>query len=69
MSSTAVTPERLSLVDRCDQCGAQAYVRVTLTAGTLLFCGHHFHRHADLLRPQALSIEDFTGDLSTPTGS
>lgn len=28
--------------DRCDRCAAQAYVRVELKAGELLFCGHHF---------------------------
>ena len=31
----------LTAVDRCDRCGAQAYVRATLlNGGELLFCGH-----------------------------
>jgi hypothetical protein len=32
----------LTLADRCDRCGAQAFVRAVLPGGTdLLFCGHH----------------------------
>ncbi|MGI8665383.1 MAG: DUF7455 domain-containing protein, partial [Jatrophihabitans sp.] len=38
-STLAVAP--LTAVDRCDRCGAQAYVRVTLPAGSeLMFCAH-----------------------------
>lgn len=35
--------------DRCDRCGAQAFVEVTLEAGVLMFCGHHFAKHEDAL--------------------
>lgn len=36
----------LRLTDRCDRCGAAAYVRVTLPSGMdLLFCGHDFATH------------------------
>ena len=31
----------LTAFDRCDSCGAQAYIRVTLASGDLLFCAHH----------------------------
>ena len=31
----------LTALDRCDSCGAQAYVRVTLASGDLLFGAHH----------------------------
>lgn len=31
----------LSAADRCDACGAQAYIRVGLSTGELLFCSHH----------------------------
>ena len=34
---------------RCDRCGAQAKTRVTLHAGELLFCGHHYREHAEAL--------------------
>jgi hypothetical protein len=48
----------LSLSDRCDRCGSQAYVRVDLPAGTLLFCAHHFQEHESRLRPIAIRVID-----------
>jgi hypothetical protein len=42
------TITELSRQDRCDRCGAQAYVRATLPGDDglqLLFCGHHFRAH------------------------
>ena len=36
----------LSAIDRCDRCGAQAYVRVELAGNAeLLFCAHHARQH------------------------
>ncbi|MCW2287846.1 hypothetical protein [Leucobacter luti] len=43
----------LSALDRCDSCGAQAYVRVELSGSELLFCAHHAHKHEAKLRPMA----------------
>ena len=54
--------------DRCDSCGAQAYVRVTIPSGALLFCGHHAAKHKDQLISQALTWHDETFRLS-PTGA
>jgi hypothetical protein len=49
----------LNASDRCDRCGAQAYVRVTLANGfDLLFCSHHGKEHADKLKQVALKIHD-----------
>lgn len=64
--STALAPSAsLTAADRCDRCGAQAYVRVVLTAGgDLLFCAHHYAEHADRLRPQAAQILDETHRLT-----
>jgi hypothetical protein len=41
--TTAVADRTLNALDRCDRCGAQAYVRAVLetSGGELLFCGHH----------------------------
>ena len=62
--SVTVT-ETLTTADRCDRCGAQAYLRVTLTSGgELLFCGHHGRAHSDKLRQVALKIQDETAKLS-----
>ena len=55
---------RLSALDRCDRCGAQAFVQVELDAGAeLLFCAHHARQHADKLREVALLIHDETNCL------
>jgi hypothetical protein len=65
MASTLTAPA-LSATDRCDRCSAQAYVRVVLPGGTdLLFCGHHWNRHEDVLRPQAAEVVDETHRLTT----
>ena len=48
----------LRAVDRCDRCGAQAYVSATVEGVPLLFCGHHYRRHEDALRAVATEIVD-----------
>jgi hypothetical protein len=49
---TATTAEKvdeyqLNASDRCDSCGAQAYVWVNGVSGDLLFCGHHYNKIVD----------------------
>ncbi len=62
--STSVL-DALTAADRCDRCGAQAYVRVTLpSGGELLFCGHHGRAHSAKLSQVALRIHDETDKLS-----
>jgi hypothetical protein len=62
--TTTVAPTPLSAVDRCDRCGAQAYLRVELAGGgDLLFCGHHAREHGDKLREIAVMVHDETGKL------
>jgi hypothetical protein len=51
-------PIPLTGFDRCDRCGAQAYVRVELPVGELLFCGHHAHEHAPKYTGVATRIQD-----------
>lgn len=34
----------LKVADRCDQCGAQAFVLVKGSTGDLMFCGHHYEK-------------------------
>ena len=39
-------PEKeLTAEDRCDRCGAQAYVRTRHVNGVLLWCAHHFNKN------------------------
>jgi hypothetical protein len=59
-------PASLSPADRCDRCGARAYVRAVLADGELLFCAHHGRRFAPKLRQVAVFIQDETGVLSEP---
>ena len=53
--------QRLTTADRCDRCGAQAYLRVILASGgELMFCAHHARKHSDKLKQVALQIQDET---------
>lgn len=63
MTTISAQPQ-LTAQDRCDQCGAQAYVRVTLNSGVLLFCSHHARRHATALADVALEIVDESDRLT-----
>ena len=55
----------LNAVDRCDRCGAQAYVRATLISGLeLLFCGHHAKKYQESLASKALRIQDETDRIN-----
>jgi hypothetical protein len=66
--TTAIAPSApLTALDRCDRCGAQAYLRVELTAGgELLFCAHHAREHGDKLREIAAHVHDETDKLAAP---
>jgi hypothetical protein len=60
---SVTAPAPLTATDRCDACGAQAYVRATLATGELLFCAHHASRFRDSLKPTALSWHDESAKL------
>ena len=58
----------LTARDRCDRCGAQAYVWALLPNGLeLLFCAHHNRKHAEALAKIAVEIQDETDRLA-PSG-
>ncbi len=49
----------LNALDRCDRCGAQAYVRaVLLNGGELMFCAHHGKEYAEKLKSVSARIID-----------
>lgn len=58
VSTTVIDQAQLTTEDRCDACGAQAYVRVELDSGELYFCGHHATKHLDALQGRTRSILD-----------
>ena len=49
--------------DRCDICGAQAFIRVQLETGELTFCGHHGNANKAKLEPIAKGWLDETAKL------
>ena len=57
--------ETLTATDRCDRCGARAYVRVLLPSRLeLLFCAHHTREHGRALAEIAVEIQDETRRLT-----
>ena len=62
---TTLISRPLVATDRCDRCGAKAYVRVTLQSGSeLFFCAHHARRFESALREQAVEIYDESEQLA-----
>ncbi len=55
--------DQLTALDRCDSCGAQAYIRVKVASGELLFCAHHGAKFKDKLMPSALEWHDESSRL------
>ncbi len=55
----------LTQTDRCDRCGARAYVRATMPSGAdLLFCGHHGNALRASLLVAGAALHDETGSLT-----
>ncbi|MBF5081039.1 hypothetical protein [Quadrisphaera sp. INWT6] len=64
MTAVLTTPP-MTAAERCDRCGAQAYVRVLLASGgELLFCAHHGREHSAKLREVAAEIHDESARLT-----
>lgn len=68
--STLTTPEerdlveyRLNAADRCDACGAQAYIAAVVNGSELLFCAHHAKKHHEKLSSIATNWHDETSRL------
>jgi hypothetical protein len=61
----------LKLADRCDKCGAQAFVAVnfldesgSVTDSQLLFCGHHYSAFEPRLATLKVSVTDHRGRIN-----
>lgn len=46
----------LKIADRCDRCGAQAFVLAKGIQGILFFCGHHYHKNKDGIDSWAFEV-------------
>ena len=64
MTTALARPIAFTAADRCDRCGAQAFVRAVLASGELTFCAHHGRAYASALENVALSVEDGTSALN-----
>ncbi len=62
--ATEATPYRLTAADRCDSCGAQAYIAAEVNGSELLFCAHHGRKYEAKLREIATSWHDETARLA-----
>lgn len=71
MTTAVASSSPLTAADRCDRCGAQAYLRVELqSGGELLFCAHHAREHGDALKEIAANVTDETHKLTdTPVSA
>ena len=59
MTATELIQDRqLKISDRCDRCGAQAFVTVKMVAGELYFCGHHFNKYDEALSKVSFEVID-----------
>lgn len=55
----------LKASDRCDRCGAQAFIRAVMDGGEdLLFCGHHGHANKEALAKVAVHVYDYTATIN-----
>ena len=46
------------MTDRCDRCGAEAFIVASIEESVLLFCGHHGAKHMTALESAGWSVED-----------
>ncbi|WP_283138175.1 DUF7455 domain-containing protein [Rhizohabitans arisaemae] len=70
MTGALAPTKPLLAADRCDRCGAQAYIRATLPlGGELFFCAHHGRQHVAVLREKGAEIQDESARLSATPGT
>ncbi|POM22691.1 hypothetical protein BTM25_48950 [Actinomadura rubteroloni] len=70
MTGALAPTKPLTVADRCDRCGAQAYVRAVLVGGgDLLFCAHHGRKYAEALRSNGADIQDESARLTETPAS
>jgi hypothetical protein len=55
----------LTASDRCDSCGAQAYIRVNIGDSELMFCAHHGKKYQEKLATVATEWHDESARLLT----
>lgn len=57
--SDTISNMKLDAADRCDRCGAQAYMHVQLPdGGGLLFCAHHADEFEPIIKAKGYQVHD-----------
>ncbi|HEU5223212.1 MAG TPA: hypothetical protein VFU07_05965 [Candidatus Lumbricidophila sp.] len=64
LTEPTVAEYELTALDRCDACGAQAYIRVSIGESELLFCAHHGRKHQEKLATVASAWHDESARLA-----
>jgi hypothetical protein len=59
-SEHSIDTKELNSADRCDRCGAAAYVRVVKNSQELLFCGNHGRKVYSTLTEAGWKVDDQT---------
>lgn len=64
MNETLTHENPLKVSDRCDACGARAWVEVIMSTGPLLFCAHHGRTLRESYSKTALEVRDYSKNLA-----
>lgn len=64
-----VNQRQLKIADRCDSCGAQAFILVKGMSGELMFCGHHYKKHEVALNKFAYEVVDEREHINSHSAS
>lgn len=60
---------QLRVADRCDSCGAQAFVVTQHEAGILLWCAHHFTKYPQLADKKVLDNRHMLNTKASPSAT
>ena len=69
MPETKVKEKVLKIADRCDRCGAQAFILATGVSGELYFCGHHYHKNEYAITQWAYKIVNELDSINEKSAS
>jgi hypothetical protein len=58
MTTKTADKVELKVSDRCDYCGAQAFVSASFLAGPLYLCGHHYAKWQKKIDATAYAVFD-----------
>ncbi len=50
----------LTASDRCDYCGAQAFIHAKFLSGELLLCNHDYRKWKEKIDATAFEVSDFS---------